>query len=321
MRILLVDYLNCMHEGFHGHSKDPNYRFLLNMQKMLLQFRVDKIYILLEGGKSKYRLEVYPAYKAQRETARSKWTDSERGEYAKFKQEARDFAENILPLFGMIPVRVWGSEADDCAAFMVNHTDTSTNQIIMLSSDADWHQLLRPGVVQGSYSAMVKNGFPCPPEMLKSRSAFEAEQGLTVSQWVMKKCLSGDAGDNISSFDKLGDVMAVKLLQKYETLQGIKNNLDTLDIPRLSNTAKESLRDNFETIIDRNYKLMNLNFSPEEELSVIGKDGVAYLLDLLNAETSTVTLDKYTITEMCYENGWIEVLDDRFLLPFERLQK
>lgn len=321
MRILLVDYLNCMHEGYHGKAKDPNYRFLLNMQKMLLQFRIDKVFVLLEGGKSKYRLSIYPEYKAQRAAGREKWSEKDKEHYISFKQSAREFAENILPMFGMIPIRVWGAEADDCAAFIVNHIDTSVNQIILLSTDADWYQLLRPGVVQGSYPAMIKKGFPCPPDMLKSRSAFESEYGLKVSQWVDKKCLSGDTGDNIGSFDKVGDGMAVKLLQTYGSIQGIRENLDNLEIPRLSQTAKDSLRNDFDTIIDRNYKLMNLNFSPDEEKDILGSDGIAYLTDAINYRHVDFSLDKRAINEIVYTNGWVEILDDRFLAPFERLQK
>jgi 5'-3' exonuclease len=316
MRIMLVDYMGGVHQHWHAKAKDPCYSFLLGLRSIIYQFRIDRTFILLEGGKSKYRLSKYPEYKAHREDSRSKWTEAERVAYGKFKSDAKAFAQDKLSLFNMEPLMVWGCEADDLAAYLTNHIDTSSNQIFLLSADQDWYQLLRPNVVQGSYPVMSKLGFPLPSSVWLSRSAFEREYEIPVSSWIWKKCLQGDAGDNIKGIPKIGDVTALRLMQRYCTIETILLDPENLEIPRLSQVSREALRNDSETIY-RNYELMNLNFNSQEELAIFSQSGINYLdAAVNNLSTDKKPLDKRAIDEVSYECGWIEVLDPNFISVF-----
>lgn len=320
MRILLVDYMGSIHFHFHRKEKDPCHSFLLNLREIIKQFKIDKTFILLEGGKSSYRLGKNPEYKAQRESTRSKWSEADQKSYLKFKKDANNFATTVLPYFGLEPLRVWGTEADDIAGFLVGNVPTGIdNQILLLSSDKDFHQLLKSGVVQGCYATMCRAGYPCPPALWLSRKGFEKEYGIPVHNWIWKKCLSGDTGDNVKGFNKVGDGTALKLIQKYGSIEGIRDNLQELHVERMSQTAKDAMKEDFD-LVYRNYDLMNLNFSEGEEVEIFQADGVAYLHDIINnLHSSKKLLDKVALSEVCYEYGWLEMLDPEFTAPFEKL--
>src|SRR6185369_14888692 len=55
---------------------------------------------------------------------------------------------------------------------------------------------------------------------------FEEKHGIRIDQFLDLKSLKGDSSDNIPGVPGIGEKTATELLQKYETLDGIYENLE-----------------------------------------------------------------------------------------------
>lgn len=316
MRILINDHNASYHWHFHAQDKNPEYNYIKTLREIIERFKIDVTFTLQDGGYA-YRTRIYPDYKAQREVNRQKKSEADQKAYTDFRKESYRFAKNVLPMLGMRTLRVQGCEADDLAAYLVKHIDKEQHQILLLSSDKDWHQNLQKGVVQASYTDIKNSPCPIPASVWLNEKAFEEKYGLTVDQWIWFKCLHGDTGDNVKGGAPfLGESSAMKLMQKYGNVENIAANVNNLDIPRMRKESKAGLQESFDQVY-LNYKVMNLNHSPQEERDIIGEEGIAYLEAAIKNLHLDNYLDKDAFTEVGYRSGWLLFTEDEeFFTPF-----
>lgn len=318
MRIMNVDFMGCLHWHYHAKDNQITFRFLKTLREIVQKFQIDRTFLLLEGG-SKYRAKLHPQYKAARKKRREEMSDSDKAEYQRFITEADAFVNDIAPLFALTPLRIWGAEADDLAGYLCNHIDTEEHQIFNLSGDQDWYQLLRKNVVQGSY-VEIKNAQRdrqgIPNTIWLSRSGFVKRYEIQVQDWIWKKCLTGDTGDSVPGFPKLGETTALSLLQQYGSIEAIEKNKAELHVPHMRKEAKEALTNNFD-LVYRNYPIMNLNFSPEEEIEIFGEAGIEYLDREIARLSEEKQVNWRDLQEVIFERGWLEV-DENWMSAFLR---
>jgi len=320
VRILINDHNASYHWHYHAKDNAPEQNYLRTLREIITTFKVDKVINLQDGGYT-YRTNIYPEYKTQRQERRDKQSEADQKAYVDFRKGSYKFAKEMLPLFGMTTLRVQGAEADDLGAFLVKHIDKTEHQILLLSSDKDWHQNLQPNVVQASYTDIqnARKTGTIPNSVWLSESGFKRKYELEVAQWIWVKALHGDAGDNVKGVAPgLGEGAATKLLQTYGSVQDIKNNIDNLQIPRMTSKAKEGLKDNWETLF-LNYRVMNLRYNAGEELEILGQTGIELLQDVVDNLGNLGCMDVKAIEELCYEYGWLSFLEDKFLDPYKKL--
>lgn len=156
------------------------------------------------------RLELYPAYKAGR------------------KPPPPDFHEQIPILHELLEAFGWplyeldDYEADDIMgtlAIQAAHQDIET---LLVTSDLDMLQLVDPHV----HVFALKKGLSSIE--LYSPTSFEAKYHIRVDQFLDLKSLKGDSSDNIPGVPGIGEKTAIELLQQYETLDGIYDNVALL---------------------------------------------------------------------------------------------
>ncbi|BCS54090.1 5'-3' exonuclease H3TH domain-containing protein [Geobacter sp. SVR] len=314
-RVLLIDFMGSAF--YHHHAQDGNLvmNFIRNLQLILQAYKVDKTVILLEGG-SAYRKNLLPDYKLARRQRREKQSDADRAAFQKFL-DATETLAICLEVLGVHKLQVFGAEADDLAGYLCAILPTQEYQILLMSEDSDWSQLLsRKNTVQGSYKTMAKTIPLLTKSQWSTYNSFYVAKGLTPDQWFEKKMLTGDASDNIPGIDGLGETGATRLLGKYGSLREILDTRESLDVPRLSAKAKAGLADS-EAVLKLGYQLMNLRWTPEQWKQVVGLNTVP--VDVLadgglmapNAVRTTA------FTELCYDNGWIDFVDNpEWLLAF-----
>ena len=236
-RVLVIDFMGSVYTPFHAKETNLPLSFTLNLREIVRTYKIDKTVLLLEGG-SGFRQELLPTYKQARKERRAKYTEAEQNEYAKFLREVDELTVT-LQLLGCTPLRFGGAEADDLAGYLCAILPPEQYQLLLLSEDSDWSQLLvRPNTVQGSYKAMTKSMPELPNDLWLSYARFTETKGLTPEQWFEKKMLTGDTSDSIPGIAGLGDTGATRLLEKYDSLSGIIANNNNLDIPRLKQQAK-----------------------------------------------------------------------------------
>src|ERR1700744_1940790 len=166
------------------------------------------------------RLELYPEYKAGR------------------KPPPPDFYEQVPVLHELLQAFGWplyeldDYEADDIMGTLALQASTKNIETMLITSDLDMLQLIDDDVKVYALKKGLSN------IDLYSPKSFEAKYGIQVNQFLDLKSIMGDSSDNIPGVPGIGEKGAVQLLQEYETLDNVYDNLALI---------KESTRKKLET--------------------------------------------------------------------------
>lgn len=156
------------------------------------------------------RLALYPEYKAGR------------------KPPPPDFYEQIPVLHELLEAFGWplyeldDYEADDIMGTLALQASKKGIDTLLVTSDLDMLQLIDPHI----HVFALKKGLTNIE--LYSPKSFEAKYGIKVEQFLDLKSLKGDSSDNIPGVPGIGEKGAIQLLQEYQTLDGIYDNLALL---------------------------------------------------------------------------------------------
>lgn len=311
MRYLLVDFKGCMYWYYHAKSKDIPITFVKTIQAMARQLKVDRTFILHEQFGSKFRKSAYPDYKATRQERKDNYDEAKKKQHEHFENVIQPAAVRLFEMCGATVVTAEGYEADDSAAWFCANLPKES-QIVMLSNDKDWHQLIEKGrVIQAKFTTDIIKTYQQIDKSvwLFNYESFVAEYGMEPDEWIFKKCLSGDTGDNVSGIPKIGETTALRLVQKYGEFKNIIEHAKagTLEVLRLSQVSVDYIINNPE-VLYINYSVMNLKHSEAEFTKVIGTKGLEYLEGCLNKPTRTPNYD--TLKQLCYETGELDLYDD-----------
>ncbi len=228
---LIVDGNSLMHRAFHalplmdadGIYTNAIYGFLNMLLKVIKEEDVRYIAVCFDEHGPTFRHTAYADYKA----GRSATPDELRQQFRTIRQLLTDIGVKWYTLMG------W--EADDLLGTLSLRSEEDVRPLL-LTGDRDALQLVdgktelmftRKGISETILftPAKVHEEYGFPPEL--------------VTDW---KGLAGDSSDNIPGIPGIGDKTAVKLLQKYGSLENI-----------LANTDKEKgkLREKLETYPDQ----------------------------------------------------------------------
>lgn len=314
-RILVLDFLgNCY---THHHSKTANwpYEYIKNLQRIIRTFKVDHTLLLCEGGTgSHYRTNLHPEYKSTRKARRAKQTEAEKNEYKKFIQTTSHLSRNILPFLGIRKLSVPGTEADDLWGYLGSVLNTEEYQILALTEDTDWHVLLRKNIVVGSYRAMTKFDHSLSFADWIGPTRYKEINGLTPEQMFHTKLLTGDTSDDIPGIEGIGKTTAFRIIEKYGSIENVLLNKEVIDVTRLSQKSRESLK-NCEDVIKSGFKLMNLTWPLETWQEILGEEGINTLNQAIQDLDQPNPVDQAAFEELCFENGWLD-LDEEWLNVF-----
>lgn len=172
------------------------------------------------------RLELYPEYKAGRKPAPPDF------------YEQVPILHELLQAFGWPLYELDDYEADDIMGTFAVEAEKQGIDTMLITSDLDMLQLVNDHV----HVYALKTGFSNIE--LYSPKTFEAKYGIRVNQFLDLKSLKGDSSDNIPGVPGVGEKGAAQLLQQFETLDGVYENLDLI---------KESVRKKLEAGKDLAY--------------------------------------------------------------------
>ena len=172
------------------------------------------------------RLALYSEYKAGRKPAPPDF------------YEQVPVLHELLQAFGWPLYELDDYEADDILGTLAVQASEQNIETMLITSDLDMLQLVNEHVQVYA----LKTGFSNIE--LYSPKTFEAKYHIRVDQFLDLKSLKGDSSDNIPGVPGVGEKTAVQLLQDYETLDGVYENLALL---------KESVRKKLEAGKDMAY--------------------------------------------------------------------
>ena len=206
-----------------------------------------------------FRHEKIPTYKAGREKAPDDL----------YEQLA--LVKEILPALGIQVVDKEGFEADDILATLATQSRDSSVQVVVVTGDRDSYQL-----VEDPYIRVLYNRRGVSDYILYDEGGIWERTGVYPKDYVLYAALRGDKSDNLPGVPGVGEKTAAKLVNAYETLDGIYGSLED---------QKPKLRDNLEkceNTVRQNVEVMEL--IRDVDLPITVKD---LLLDPIDHEEVT----------------------------------
>ncbi len=185
------------------------YGFTSVLLRLLEQERPDYLAVVFDTGKT-FRDELFPDYKATRE----KMPDDLRVQI--------DRIRNLVDAFNIPRAEMEGYEADDVLGSLANWAVDQGFAVKIITGDRDLLQLVNDRItvsLPGKSLSDARDYF---------RDDVKESMGVWPEQVVDFKAIIGDRSDNIPGVYGVGKKTAVKLLEEYQTLDQIYNNLEAV---------------------------------------------------------------------------------------------
>lgn len=192
-----------LHSG--GQETQAIFHFF-KMVKGALEKHPNHQPVVVWDGNPKWRFELYPEYKAKRNTPEQ---EADRAAY----RPQRDAIQQGLKHLGVRQVIATASEADDVAASLVKTTlnlDPNAT-VVLLTGDSDWiGMVVSPRV---TWADPIRDR-TCTYADFMNYTKFENTVAFTQG-----KALTGDSSDNIPPVGGIGEKSAPTLLAEYGSVE------------------------------------------------------------------------------------------------------
>ncbi|MCF7913962.1 MAG: DNA polymerase I, partial [Spirochaetaceae bacterium] len=189
-----------------GRNVSALFGFFRTLLSLFDNYNPQYFAVVMDSRVPTFRHEMYEPYKANREKA----PDDLHAQIP--------FIEEVLTAMQVKVLRQDGVEADDIIATLARVCSEAERNCYIISGDKDLLQLVDDRV------SMLR------PENGKYRNIGPREvkndYGIGAEQVIDYLSLMGDSADNIPGVKGIGPKTAVKLLQKYNTLDGIYEHLE-----------------------------------------------------------------------------------------------
>jgi DNA polymerase I len=232
-KLLLVDGNSMVFRAFYatiytrpmitsfGQPTNAVFGFANMVNKALQLLQPDAILFAFDSGKKTFRHHQYPQYKGTRKELPQELID----QFQLIRQ--------YLDASNYPRIEVDGYEADDIIGTMaIRYPQWQTT---ILTSDRDLLQLID----DTTSVILMKKGITELEHL--DKNLLKSEYGLLPEQIPDLKGLMGDPSDNIPGIPKVGEKTAMKLLEEYQNLENILDNVE-----QLKGKLKETVQENIE---------------------------------------------------------------------------
>ena len=219
-RIVMVDGNNLLFRSYYATAYNGNFMknskgfptnalfgFTNMMNKIISEENPTHIIVAFDKGKT-FRHEFYKDYKA----GRLEMPNELRLQFPKAKE--------LLNSMGVKYYEIDNYEADDIIGTVAKLCDTKNYKGMIVSSDKDLLQLISDNVGM---------------KLLKSKDSIRYNLKTFVRDWGIEpeniidlKALMGDSSDNIPGVKGIGEKTALKLIQDYDSLDGVYECINEL---------------------------------------------------------------------------------------------
>src|SRR5262245_12488406 len=137
--------------------------------------------------------------------------------------------KELAAALGLPLLEAPGYEADDVMATLARRAVEDAMDVVLVTSDKDLQQLVRPGV-----QVLSPRGRAGDEDLWLDEAAVEAKWGVKPSSLRDLLALMGDSVDNVPGVPGIGEKTAAKLIAQFGTLEALYERLGEVD--------RESLR-------------------------------------------------------------------------------
>lgn len=218
-RLVIIDGKSVFYRGYYampnlstadGTPTGGVYGFTALALELIKKIKPQYVCVAWDKPKTniRRRLAIYPEYKAGR------------------KAPPPDFYAQIPVLHQLLQAFHWplyefdDYEADDIMATLDKQAEAHGDiETYLITSDLDALQILD----KNTFLYALKKGVTNIDKF--DIAAFEDRYGIRIDQFLDLKSLKGDSSDNIPGVPGVGEKTATQLLQQFETLDGVYDNL------------------------------------------------------------------------------------------------
>lgn len=261
MKLMIIDGNSIVNRAFYGvralNAPDGTptnavFGFLTIFQRIYDEQKPDAVCVSFDLKAPTFRHKKYDGYKAQR------------------KQMPEELAvqmpllKEVLDDMGIRRYELEGYEADDILGTAAAICEKDGWSCVIVTGDKDSLQLIS----DTSSVCNVKTRMGQTETIVYDPARFREEYGFEPERMVDLKSLMGDASDNIPGVPGVGEKTALELIRRFDTLDAIYSQLDTIDIKdgvrKKLAAGEDSARLSYWLAkIDRN---IPLEFRPEDNL-------------------------------------------------------
>lgn len=212
--------------AFHTTGKleyagDPTgvlYGMYMKLEAVVSRFGITDMAFCFDSRHSK-RKDIYPGYKGERAKRREEETEEEKERRMGMYQQVRDFYSLVQQGGSTNVFGATGYEADDVIASICRNLPDEVDEVFILSSDEDLHQLL-----SGDYIKIIR---PHKDRLYTQAMLFD-DLGICPAQVASAKAWAGCTSDNIIGLKGIGMKTAAKfLLGKYKKPERFTDQVET----------------------------------------------------------------------------------------------
>lgn len=234
MKLLVVDGNSILNRAFYGirllTTKDGQftnaiYGFLTMLLKIQEDVTPDAVAIAFDLKAPTFRHKAYDGYKSNR-----------KGMPEELHQQLQPL-KDLLTLLGYTIITKEGYEADDILGTLSHTCKVNGDECVLATGDRDSLQLINDKVTVRL--ASTKGGKA--NAILYDEKKIMDDYGVTPRQLIEIKAIQGDSSDCIPGIPGIGPKGAGDLIQRFNNLDYIYENLDTIDI---KDGMRKKLREN-----------------------------------------------------------------------------
>ncbi|MCB0160394.1 MAG: DNA polymerase I, partial [Caldilineaceae bacterium] len=178
------------------------------------EYKPDHVAVAFDLGDT-WRHSTFPEYKATRE----RMPDDMRTQL--------DRIQELVTAFNIPIVTYPDYEADDVLGTLARQAAAEGSDVLILTGDRDMFQL-----VDDRVKILYTSGGPNPKTSVYGPEEVAERYGLTPTQFIDLKALTGDTSDNIPGVPGVGDKTAAKFLTEYGTLENLYAHIDEVSGPK-----------------------------------------------------------------------------------------
>jgi DNA polymerase-1 len=220
-KLILIDSHALIHRSYHaiktpltsptGEPTGATYGFANSLLKVFREEKPDYVIAAFDVG-TPARVQKLEQYKANRPELAS--------DLRVQLKRSREVCEALgIPTFG-----IEGLEADDLIATLAAQANKKKTEVIIFTGDTDTLQLVNEHTRVLLFEPRVGGQTVLyDTDKVKERYALEPKQLIDF------KALRGDSSDNVPGVPGVGDKTATKLLQDYDTVEGIYKGLKKVE--------------------------------------------------------------------------------------------
>lgn len=276
-KLFLIDAYALIFRSYYAFIRNPRinskglntsaiFGFTNSLEEVLKKEQPTHIAVAFDPPGPTFRHEMFEEYKANRDAT---------PEDIKL---AVPYIKQLLEAYQIPIVEVMGYEADDVIGTIAARGEENGFEVYMMTPDKDYAQLVTDKV----FMYRPRRAGEKDNQVLKPEDILEKYQIKNTRQVIDILALWGDTADNVPGAPGVGEKTAIKLIDKFESVEGLLDNTS-----QLKGKQKEKIEDNKEQIIlskelvtiDQNVPV-DINWD-DYQLSEMNKDALRSLFDEL----------------------------------------